>query len=61
MGNVNAGVAWREEFLLRTCQTRANFHDIVVCALIDLRILASDEVKNVHGQRAIPCANLVDD
>lgn len=50
-----------KEFFLQLRQAAANLHDIVVSTLVDFWICALDKVEDVHGQRAIPCSNLIDD
>jgi hypothetical protein len=61
VGYTDAGMPWNEELLLRLCQTTANLYDVVVGTLVDLRIRATDKVKDVHGQCTVSRPDLVDD
>jgi hypothetical protein len=57
----DTGMSRYEEFFLQLRQTTTNLHDVVVGTLVDFWIFALDKVKDVHGQGAIPCSNLIDD
>ena len=61
MSYADTGMSWDEEFFLQSRQTTTNFHDVIVGTFVDFWICALDEVKDVHGQRTIPCSNLIDD
>jgi hypothetical protein len=61
VGYADAGMPGDEELLLSLCETTTNLYDVVVGTLVDLGIRAPDKVEDVHGQRAISGADLVDD